>query len=133
MREMKFRVWDKIRNRYPTNVMQFAIANHGKLIYDKGDYLFKGELHDRDNYVVEQFTGLQDSEGVDIYEGNVYETEYNEFPTDDYMTPAIVVVEFFKGAFVFKHKTGYLSSLALYSKYLGTVNENPELLKQPPS
>ena len=62
MREIKFRAWNNITERYYYNVQ----ATHDS---DFGDS-FQNIL---DNYelIVEQYTDMTDADGVDIYEGDI--------------------------------------------------------------
>ena len=67
-RQLKFRVWDKLEKRftYPDKGYQ----GHYTLSLD-------GKFHNLQNgsggdeYVVQQFTGFEDSEGNEVYEGDI--------------------------------------------------------------
>ena len=66
MREIKFRAWNKVGKYYVNNV-QDAYDGAGP----NGPFDSFGDALDYDNYVVEQFTGLYDKNGREIYEGDI--------------------------------------------------------------
>ena len=84
------------------------------------------DLFSEDDWIVMQFTGLQDSEGVDIYEGDILENPEGEryFVVFD-ITPWF-------GAFRMRninaswHFGGHVGRTLTK---IGTIHENPELLK----
>ena len=61
MREIKFRVWDKITQSYSGGDL-WSLFQSGKLYY--GNALWK-------EGIVELFTGLYDKNGKEIYEGDI--------------------------------------------------------------
>jgi len=79
--------------------------------------------------VVMQFTGLQDKNGKDIYEGDVVEAKS--------WNPMRYTVEFIEGGFCFTHPNMkgspidvnmMYSSVGCACKVIGNIWENPELL-----
>ena len=65
MREIKFRAW--IEDHYEHNV-NIKNGKYHRMISTGFAAQYDPQYRD---YDVEQFTGIQDSEGVDIYEGDV--------------------------------------------------------------
>lgn len=71
MRELKFRVWDNENKSYddPYSYAYYALTQDGGLdFYCHGDHMKEANP---DVYFIEQYTGLKDKNGKEIYEGDV--------------------------------------------------------------
>lgn len=88
MRELRFRVWDKMENRfiYPDK----GYKGHFMLTLDGRFQNFQNGSGG-DDYVIQQFTGVKDKNDNEIYEGDIL--LYGEFQKE------IGTVEFFAGSF----------------------------------
>lgn len=147
MRELKFRVWIKDEERYydESDEESYTIVPNGNVTYTSEAYEEDGVFYTdttnaTNNVVVEQYTGLKDKNGKEIYEGDVVE----QF---------VCGVKNFKGkkcgrrtvwqvrwneeecCFELHYLSGSLfgdSMMALGEEYevIGNIHENPELLKE---
>ena len=124
-RAIKFRLFDIERERYISEQEDqsgglYTIGLDGTVReqYYAAHRTVKG-------YLIEQFTGLTDKNGKEIYEGDIVENGNDRGPVvfengRYYIDP---VVELRKG------EPRYMGSL-YWGNIVGNVHENPELLKQ---
>jgi uncharacterized phage protein (TIGR01671 family) len=142
MREIKFRVWDNVEKAY-LNEKDIAIDSLGSIFiiegYDHNDseLWYARLLPDLDNkrHVIEQYTGLKDKNGRDIYEGDIvkYYPRHNGVPYRVYW--ANESAKFLIGR---KGVVGQELSSVMYNldtgrillEVIGNVHENPELLEE---
>lgn len=106
MRELKFRGWDKNNKVWWSN---YATGNALVLTQDKAS-----------GVVFQQYTGLKDKHGTEIYEGDVVRNDDGGTNTVDWLEA---------GFFVGGTSLYVLSEVLKQLEVIGNIYSNPELLE----
>ncbi|WP_270777530.1 YopX family protein [Lacticaseibacillus paracasei] len=154
-REIKFRAWDKENECYLYDIQRAYDMLSGCVKYDDGeDAIYEEECFagflDNEQYIIEQYTGLHDKNGREIYEGDLFEHRFGYVVFDDpphhEMGTECGVVVLEDGQFGVKIpglgvynlyglllRDGHLDNMPkddlFVMKIAGNIYENPELLE----
>lgn len=120
MREIKFRAWNMPFG--PNGRFQNMV--HGKA----GRILTFAEMSP-DEYIVEQYTGLKDVNGAEIYEGDILSYNERDIYTGNYHKRPLIV-RFLDDSAMFDASGLLLWKVNLRSEVVGNVHENPELMEE---
>ena len=142
MREIKFRAWDKNKNRFLKNGEMLL----GNIIAWKNNKEFSvGYTSD---YEIMQYTGLKDKNGKEIYEGDIMKVLDRDW-SDAEKDTKILIVYYRNDRYILINKAGIEESeksepniyskewyeVSLFREYgrdkfeiIGNIYENPKLL-----
>jgi uncharacterized phage protein (TIGR01671 family) len=125
MRQIKFRAFNKRKNIFEKIVSsKLLIQLFGDIVILQEDNTFADVSQD---FVLMQFTGLQDKNGVEIYESDIVKVLNNN---NGYFE--VIFVNAYVGGWVLKHKDLHFVSLGARKseeiEVIGNVFENAELL-----
>jgi len=141
-RQLKFRIWDKKNNMF----IYVWYASHKRLAISLNGLVYSGMYDDvlpENDYTIQQYTGLKDRDGKDIYEGDIIEHTFSKTTDDE---TSIHFGSKLNGSVSFcNHLCAYILTIisddrhngdtfqlmnhAPSKKIIGNVFENPELLK----
>jgi len=137
MREIKFRAWDKRSEIYLYNVQDAYDMLSGWVKYENGenadyDECCFGDFLDNKRYDIEQFAGLKDVNGKDIYESDIVHGYDQEPDRDDgYIGSSVTDVVNFKYGVFWIGDSWYKVMVMTppIVEIIGNVHTNPELLE----
>lgn len=128
---LRFRVWDKEQKRFVSG-SENGISVTGLAGFIAGKEMLGG--FDLNRFSISQDTGLETEDGESIFTGDIISYEYED------EKPIIGVVEYnIGGIVVFRHHHSLdnqnfyykeLRDVAAYSRKIGTIWQNPELLEE---
>ena len=124
-RQIKFRVWDNQNNDWLINqrIEDYPV----ELLYSDHKFYIAHSLDNLDNYIIQQYTGLKDGNGVDIYEGDIVKAISDQYENENFVGKVI----FDEGCFLTWINKNDIRGIWGEDdiEVIGNIFENSELLK----
>ena len=112
MRELRFRAWDKKQKK-----MLYGVSIGTIRVWDENAPLLSNEFSYSEDCIFEQYTGLKDKNGKEIYEGDIVKLWDRE--------PELVVWDNLIGAY---DPLSWEIFDTDECEVIGNIHENPELI-----
>jgi uncharacterized phage protein (TIGR01671 family) len=131
-RVIKFRVWDNIdQSFWKQSDSHFVLESETGYVWKKDLFFF---LNKPERYIIQQFTGLFDKNGKEIYEGDILQNDWNtvtQVKFGDFQVDAGDALFDGNGFFLLNIKDKEENSLSSgdTEKIVGSIFENTELVK----
>ena len=126
MKELKFRVWNNSHNEFirpDYGLIGFCYPLDGRIsvLTTNGD--------PTEDCIIEQYTGLKDKNGKEIYEGDIVEYTTYYYGKEKRHRKAVEWSEWYSDDFGEPHNIGY-SNLSECMEVIGNIHENADLLEE---
>ena len=140
MRELKFRIWHKHAKHFCGNLKKYLLNIHtGELeVANYSDLYEEWYYSDRmeNDYIIQQYTGMIDRNGVEVYEGDIVAEKITEEMAANGDSATVGVVYFAAGTFLIDgdgalYERVFSDSPHILEDFIviGNIFENSELLK----